>query len=74
MLQTFARPDPLMERAFTDEVRRLRDATEDAGRVRLSVDSGAAGAVIARLNDIGVRTLTCTPPSLEELFLSAYAS
>lgn len=52
----------------------VHDATEDAGRVRLSVDSGAAGAVIARLNDIGVRTLTCTPPSLEELFLSEYAS
>ena len=43
-------------------------------RVRCQVDHAALGDVLARLTAVGVRSLTCRPPTLEELFLRHYSS
>jgi ABC-2 type transport system ATP-binding protein len=40
--------------------------------VRCEVDSGHLDAVLHRLTQAGVRSLTSRPPTLEELFLSTY--
>ncbi|GGZ13332.1 ABC transporter ATP-binding protein [Streptomyces poonensis] len=42
------------------------------GRVRLQVDTDRLGPVLRSLTDSGVRSLTSTPPTLEELFLRHY--
>jgi ABC-2 type transport system ATP-binding protein len=42
------------------------------GRVKLQVDTGKLDAVLRTLADSGVRSLTSTPPTLEELFLRHY--
>ncbi|MEU9485450.1 ABC transporter ATP-binding protein [Streptomyces decoyicus] len=41
-------------------------------RVRLQVDTGKLDAVLLSLGTSGVRSLTSTPPTLEELFLRHY--
>ncbi|WP_228978086.1 ABC transporter ATP-binding protein [Streptomyces sp. DH12] len=41
-------------------------------RVRLQVDTDRLGPVLRALTEAGVRTLTSTPPTLEELFLRHY--
>ncbi|WP_338685262.1 ABC transporter ATP-binding protein [Streptomyces acidiscabies] len=41
-------------------------------RVRLQVETGELDAVLRKLNESGVRSLTSTPPTLEELFLRHY--
>ncbi|MEU4169388.1 ABC transporter ATP-binding protein [Streptomyces sp. NPDC026665] len=43
-----------------------------ACRVRFQVDSDRLNAVLRSLTDSGVRSLTSTPPTLEELFLRHY--
>ncbi|MFF9395620.1 ABC transporter ATP-binding protein [Streptomyces griseoluteus] len=43
-------------------------------RVRLQVDNSELDAVLRVLSAAGVRSLTCTPPTLEELFLRHYES
>ncbi|MFD9973150.1 ATP-binding cassette domain-containing protein [Streptomyces sp. NPDC059017] len=49
-------------------------ASEGAGcRVRLQVDTDKLDAVLRTLTGAGVRSLTSTPPTLEELFLRHYA-
>jgi ABC-2 type transport system ATP-binding protein len=42
-------------------------------RVRGQVDHAALGDVLTRLAAAGVRSLTCRPPTLEELFLRHYS-
>jgi ABC-2 type transport system ATP-binding protein len=42
------------------------------GSVTCAVDPDGLPGLLAALNDAGVDSLTCTPPSLEELFLDAY--
>jgi ABC-2 type transport system ATP-binding protein len=42
-------------------------------RVRLQVDTDKLDAVLRSLTESGVRSLTSTPPTLEELFLRHYA-
>jgi ABC-2 type transport system ATP-binding protein len=42
--------------------------------VRCQVDHAALNDVLARLTTAGVRTLTCRPPTLEELFLRHYSA
>jgi ABC-2 type transport system ATP-binding protein len=51
----------------------VHDATLDGTRLRCEVDNAALTAVLRALTDAGVRTLTCRPPTLEELFLRHYA-
>jgi ABC-2 type transport system ATP-binding protein len=42
--------------------------------VRCQVDQVALDEVLGRLHQAGVRTLTCRPPTLEELFLRHYSA
>ena len=49
------------------------DAVLDGNRFRCEVDNAALNEVLRRLTAVGVRTLTCRPPTLEELFLRHYA-
>ncbi|MDR3359142.1 MAG: ABC transporter ATP-binding protein [Bifidobacteriaceae bacterium] len=50
----------------------VSDFVDDADRASFACDQAALGDVMAELARIGVKELTCVPPSLEELFLSHY--
>ena len=52
----------------------VHDLVTDGPRLRCEVDQGALNDVLARLTSAGVRSLTCRPPTLEELFLRHYSS
>jgi ABC-2 type transport system ATP-binding protein len=52
----------------------VHDLVTDGPRVRCEVDHAALNEVLARLTTAGVRSLTCRPPTLEELFLRHYSS
>jgi ABC-2 type transport system ATP-binding protein len=52
----------------------VHDLVTDGLRVRCEVDHAALDAVLGRLHEAGVRSLTCRPPTLEELFLRHYSS
>ncbi|MFI9211033.1 ATP-binding cassette domain-containing protein [Streptomyces sp. NPDC053253] len=51
----------------------VHDLTVTGQRVRLQVDTDKLDAVLRSLTGSGVRSLTTTPPTLEELFLRHYA-
>ena len=51
----------------------VHDAVLEGSRLRCEVDNAALTEVLRRLAAAGVRTLTCRPPTLEELFLRHYA-
>ncbi|HEV2782315.1 MAG TPA: ABC transporter ATP-binding protein [Actinophytocola sp.] len=51
----------------------VHDLHVDGTKVRFDVDSHALDAVLRQLTQVGVRSLTSTPPTLEELFLRHYA-
>lgn len=53
-------------------VRGVHDLRVENGRVTCQVDAGALDSVLALVAKIGVRGLTCRPPTLEELFLRHY--
>ncbi|GAA2216206.1 hypothetical protein GCM10009850_116750 [Nonomuraea monospora] len=59
-------PDGLAGLAF------VHDLIADGSRVRCQVDGEHLQAVLRVLIDSGVRTLTCQPATLEELFLRHY--
>ena len=48
------------------------DVLVDGFDVRLSVDADHLGDLVATLGSRGVTSLTCQPPTLEELFLARY--
>jgi ABC-2 type transport system ATP-binding protein len=50
----------------------VHSPTIDGNRVSLDVDTNALEGVLAQLTRIGIESLTCTPPTLEELFLRHY--
>jgi ABC-2 type transport system ATP-binding protein len=50
----------------------VHDVRPEDGRVRFQVDSSALDGVLRYLVDHRVRTLTSSPPTLEELFLRHY--
>ncbi|HEY6313143.1 MAG TPA: ABC transporter ATP-binding protein [Streptosporangiaceae bacterium] len=52
----------------------VHDLVTDGLRLRCEVDQAALNDVLARLTSAGVRSLTCRPPTLEELFLRHYSS
>jgi ABC-2 type transport system ATP-binding protein len=52
----------------------VHDLQADGLRVRCEVDHAALNEVLSRLTAAGVRSLTCRPPTLEELFLRHYSS
>ena len=51
----------------------LQRAQYDARALRCDVDADALGPLVTALGARGVVTLTSTPPTLEQLFLSHYA-
>ncbi|MFF7262383.1 ATP-binding cassette domain-containing protein [Streptomyces sp. NPDC008159] len=50
----------------------VHDLDVQGNRVRLQVDTDKLDAVLRSLTESGVRSLTSTPPTLEELFLRHY--
>ncbi|USQ82524.1 ABC transporter ATP-binding protein [Streptomyces phaeoluteigriseus] len=50
----------------------VHDLDVQGRRVRLQVDAEGLDAVLRSLSETGVRSLTSTPPTLEELFLRHY--
>ncbi|MEJ1178703.1 MULTISPECIES: ABC transporter ATP-binding protein [unclassified Pseudarthrobacter] len=54
------------------ELGAVHDLTADGGRVRFGADSDRIAEVLPALGALGVKGLTITPPSLEELFLRHY--
>jgi ABC-2 type transport system ATP-binding protein len=52
--------------------RGLHDAVVDGTEVRCSVEADHLGELVAALGSRGVTSLTCQPPTLEELFLARY--
>jgi ABC-2 type transport system ATP-binding protein len=52
----------------------VHDLDVQGTRVRCEVDHAALNDVLNRLTSAGVRSLTCRPPTLEELFLRHYSS
>ncbi|MCW2818591.1 MAG: hypothetical protein JWR42_1378 [Marmoricola sp.] len=50
----------------------VHDVVVEAHRVSCTVDAAGLPALLQALTQSGVRALTCTPPTLEELFLDAY--
>ncbi|MFI6644334.1 ATP-binding cassette domain-containing protein [Streptomyces sp. NPDC050504] len=51
----------------------VHDLDVQGRRVRLQVDTDKLDAVLRSLADSGIKSLTSTPPTLEELFLRHYA-
>ena len=51
----------------------VHDLQVNGLHVRAQVDHAALGDVLGRLTAAGVRSLTCRPPTLEELFLRHYS-
>ncbi|MFD4151898.1 ATP-binding cassette domain-containing protein [Streptomyces hydrogenans] len=56
-----------------DRLAGVHDLRVEGRRVRLQVDTDKLDPVLAALLTAGVRSLTSTPPTLEELFLRHYA-
>lgn len=50
----------------------LHEVQVDGNRISFEVDRTRLDAALAELIRVGVRDLTCTPPSLEDLFLRHY--
>ncbi|KHL10534.1 ABC-2 type transport system ATP-binding protein [Mumia flava] len=55
-----------------DELTGVHDLVVEGHRARFEVDTDHVGAALDRLGDFGITTITCTPPTLEELFLRHY--
>ena len=56
-----------------DDLPGVHDAVLTGGTLRCAVDNASLNEVLRRLTTTGVRTLTCRPPTLEELFLRQYS-
>ncbi|TVT50589.1 ABC transporter ATP-binding protein [Amycolatopsis rhizosphaerae] len=52
----------------------VHDLRVDGGRVRFDVETRSLDKVLRQLSDLGVRSLTSQPPTLEELFLRHYTA
>jgi ABC-2 type transport system ATP-binding protein len=50
----------------------MHDVSVDGTRARFTVEAGELNPVLQRLVELGVRTLTTSPPTLEEIFLRHY--
>ncbi|MEP6650692.1 MAG: ABC transporter ATP-binding protein [Lapillicoccus sp.] len=60
--------------ALLEGIAGVEDLTTDGSRVAFTVDTARVGEVLARLGQHGIQSLTCQPPTLEQLFLKEYAS
>ena len=52
----------------------VHDAVIEGARLRCQVEDPELGALLGRLSELGVVSLTSAPPTLEELFLRHYGS
>jgi ABC-2 type transport system ATP-binding protein len=52
----------------------VHDLKVEGNRVRFDVETHSLDKVLRQLTDVGVRSLTSQPPTLEELFLRHYAT
>ena len=59
--------------AALDGVPGVHELTATGTTVRCQVDRAALDEVVGRLHQAGIRSLTCRPPALEELFLRHYS-
>jgi ABC-2 type transport system ATP-binding protein len=50
----------------------VHDLQTRNGHVQFDVDTASLDAVLRKLGEVGVRSLVCQPPTLEELFLRHY--
>ncbi|MBB6118689.1 ABC transporter ATP-binding protein [Nocardiopsis algeriensis] len=50
----------------------VHDLSADGNRVSFAVDNDRLGTAVRAVGDLEVRSLVCTPPSLEELFMRHY--
>jgi ABC-2 type transport system ATP-binding protein len=57
-----------------DSLPGVHGAAVEGSRLRCEVDNAALNEVLRRLTAVGVSTLTCRPPTLEELFLRQYST
>jgi ABC-2 type transport system ATP-binding protein len=64
----------LPERGLLDGIGGVDNLVISGSRVSLTVDTARVGEVVSRLGAYGIQSLTCQPPSLEQLFLKEYAS
>ncbi len=55
-----------------DRLAGVHDLVVDGHRARFDVDTVHLGAAVAQLGELGIRSLTSHPPTLEELFLRHY--
>ena len=75
-----AAPDPHLDRGRDrrsrstgiDALPGVHDVVVDDHHARFDVDTAHLDAVVRQLSALGVRSLTSTPPTLEELFLRHY--
>jgi len=59
--------------AALDEMPGVHELIVTGTTVRCQVDHAALDEMVGRLHQAGIRSLTCRPPALEELFLRHYA-
>ena len=59
--------------AALDGIPGVHELTVTGTTVRCQVDRAALDDVVGRLHQAGIRSLTCRPPALEELFLRHYS-
>jgi len=59
--------------AALDGMPGVHELTATGTTVRCQVDRAALDEVVGRLHQAGIRSLTCRPPALEELFLRHYS-
>jgi ABC-2 type transport system ATP-binding protein len=57
-----------------DGLHGVHDLVVEGSHIRCEVDHAALNDVLARLTAAGILSLTCRPPTLEELFLRHYSS
>jgi ABC-2 type transport system ATP-binding protein len=55
-----------------DRLPGIHDPRVDDGRVTFEVDGEHLHAAIGRLHELGIRSLTSHPPTLEQLFMRHY--
>ena len=63
----------LVGAAGLEGVAGVHELTVTGSLVRCQVDHAALDEVLGRLHQAGIRSLTCRPPTLEELFLRHYS-
>ncbi|SDU79211.1 ABC transporter ATP-binding protein [Jiangella alkaliphila] len=72
LTRTTIEADTLRPADTLAELPGVHDFHDENGRARFDVDSEHLDTVIRRLGDLGVRSITSRPPTLEELMLRHY--